>query len=156
MQPYSAAIVWNYQPLLLPKLHALLSFARTLYYSTPMPAVNPSTARGHKRKRSPEVEDDTTPPYDPPWKRGGFRSAEEANIAFWDNLSKVALFPHSLKEFDRRNPPLVRPAAFVGSLDSTSLEGCSAQLKLFARRGGPDLRDLRGVCMIQGDFLDHC
>jgi hypothetical protein len=77
---------------------------------------------------------------------------EEANIAFWDNLSKVTLFPHSLKEFDRRNPPPVRPAALAGSLDSTSLKGCSAQLKRFARRGGPDLRDIRGVCMTEVTF----
>lgn len=140
-----------------------------LYYSMPMPAVNVSTARGQKRKRSPEVDPESTPPPEPQWKRAGFRSAEEANTAFWDNLSTVPLFPRALKELDRRNwlsvgpttksvarsagpttRPATRRAAQVNQLGrqrSTVLEDRAAQLKRFARRGGPDLHDLRGVCI---------
>ena len=136
-----------------------------------MPTVGTSTARGQKRKRSPEVEppSESTPPPEPPWKRAGFRSAEEANTAFWDNLSRVPLCPPALRELDRRNwlsigsaaksiarsaGPTTRSATrrtalvnVLGPQKSTVLEDRAAQLKRFARRGGPDLHDLRGVWM---------
>ena len=95
--------------------------------------------------------------------------AEEANTAFWDNLSRVPLCPPALKELDRRNWLSVRPTSksvvrsaprtarsatrraaqvdVLGRQRTTVLEDRAAQLKRFARRGGPDLHDLRGVWM---------
>jgi hypothetical protein len=64
-----------------------------------MPTVHVSTARGQKRKRSPEVlptADSTLRP-EPAWKRAGFRSAEEANNVSEGDFSHV-IYP---------NPPLI-------------------------------------------------
>ncbi|KAJ8132819.1 hypothetical protein O1611_g798 [Lasiodiplodia mahajangana] len=58
---------------------------------------------------------------------------------FWDRLSKVPLTGRALRELDRRNgirsplPPRVQEGAFCGSLAE------------FARRGGPNIADLRGA-----------
>ena len=138
-------------------------------------------AKGLKRKRSPETDPPTalTPPPEPFWKRGGFQSAEEANAAFWDNLSKVPLCSRALEEFDRRNSlfarsgissartavkSITRSAARSAALNLLSVqhgtvEECTNELKRFARRGGSDLRNLRGVrmnyaiCMINANEL---
>jgi hypothetical protein len=97
--------------------------------------------------------------------------------AFWDNLSKIWLTRRALKEFDRRNTqptprpdplpyprsrrPVTRhtvadwkeeeenweptkPATDVLPRCSTT---CLQEIKLLARHGGPDLSDLRGVCI---------
>jgi hypothetical protein len=83
----------------------LFSFSsQELFIPTPMPALQASIARGQKRKRPLESDRqaDSTPEPQPPRKRAGFRSAEEANTAFWDNISKVPLCPSALKELDRR------------------------------------------------------
>lgn len=73
--------------------------------------------------------------------------------AFWDNLSRVWLTHNALRELDRRNfqrtiseeeDLLVHPPA------NDFLHYCSAQdlreIKRYARRGGPDLCEIRGVC----------
>ena len=135
--------------------------------STPM-TVGTSIARGRKRKRSPENDSATerTPPPEPLWKRAGFQSAEQATTAFWDNLPKVPLCPSALREFDRRNWPPWEPSsesisrstnpttssitrraiqAIQLGESSTIFEDSAAQLKGFARRGGLNLHDLRGV-----------
>ncbi|MCJ1246639.1 hypothetical protein MMC30_003848 [Trapelia coarctata] len=116
------------------------------YYPKSMHTIDASAGPGQKRKRSPEIDStlNSTPPYEPPWKRAGFLSADEANVAFWDNLSKVPLCPRALKEFDRRNRRLPRPTVLVDSWrDFIALKGYSVQLKNFARRGGPGLDGLR-------------
>ncbi|KAL9105853.1 MAG: hypothetical protein Q9227_009016 [Pyrenula ochraceoflavens] len=137
-----------------------------------MPPFQASTARGQKRKRSLKVDPEYTPPPVPQWKRAGFRSAEEANTAFWDNLPRVPLCPPALRELNRRNwlsvetanpiPRLAGPitrstsrcAAKVNRLDQRIAvwKDRAAQLKRFTRRGGPDLHDLRGVLMTQNDY----
>ncbi len=134
-----------------------------------MPLLQAQTARGRKRKRAPE---DTTPPPVPQWKRAGFRSAEEAKITFWDNLTTVPLCPSALREFDRRYRVSVGPASkrVTGSTgrpagrvtrsaarraaevnpavrQSIVLQERAAQLKHFAKRGGSDLHNLRGVML---------
>ncbi|KAM3518110.1 hypothetical protein NHJ13051_008429 [Beauveria bassiana] len=87
-------------------------------------------------------------PYDttqdsPPAKR--IKSTSAVRIAsnfppkFWDKLSKVWLTPRALREKDRRNgawPPATRCSASSTTTSTT--------LARFARRGGPDLRHLRG------------
>ncbi|ATY65041.1 hypothetical protein A9K55_005004 [Cordyceps militaris] len=78
----------------------------------------------------------------PPTKR--IKSISVARITsnfppqFWDNLSKVWLTPRALREKDRRNdiqPPAINPAI---------VRATPTSLSRFARRGGPDLRHLRG------------
>jgi hypothetical protein len=62
---------------------------------------------------------------------------------FWDNLSQVPLCRGALREFDRRT---VRPIATHKPLVRSALkEDLVKQLKRYARHGGPDLRDIRGV-----------
>jgi hypothetical protein len=131
--------------------------------------VRASTTCGQKRKCSPGSDPtaESTPLPEPPWKRAGFRSAEEANVAFWDDLPKV-------KEFDRRNSlttigpktksaarhtkritrPAARHAAQLSQLRPIVLEDYAAPFKYFARRGGPDLQDLRGAWMAQDDSMN--
>ena len=91
--------------------------------------------------------------------------------AFWDNLSKIWLTRHALKELNRRNrqpassqlrsqyrracQPVTRNFAELkrnrGVTQSASdfLSHCDPgtlkDLKIFARNGGPDLSDLKGV-----------
>ncbi|TWU70457.1 hypothetical protein ED733_000398 [Metarhizium rileyi] len=57
---------------------------------------------------------------------------------YWDNLSKVWLTPHALREKDRRND------AQFPALASAVVRATPTRLSRFARRGGPDLRHLRG------------
>jgi len=92
--------------------------------------------------------------------------------AFWDNLSKIWLTRSSLKELNRRNAQStsyqsslkykirkprtrsavrefkqkVQPAVPVSEYLSKAPQVDIALLKTFARKGGPDLTDLRGVC----------
>lgn len=92
--------------------------------------------------------------------------------AFWDNLSKIWLTKHALKELNRRNrqpapsqprsqhrracQPVTRNVFAelkrnCGATQSASdfLRHCEPgilkELKIFARNGGPDLSDLKGV-----------
>ncbi|MCJ1242175.1 hypothetical protein MMC14_010182 [Varicellaria rhodocarpa] len=94
--------------------------------------------------------------------------------AFYDNLSKVWLTKHALRELDRRNAqptpsshclsrrrnhkPFTRRALaeLKNNHPSTqsapdficrSTSRCLKDIKRLARHGGPDLRDLRGVCI---------
>jgi hypothetical protein len=93
--------------------------------------------------------------------------------AFWDSLSKVWLTKHALRELNRRNAkPLPhsssrrahRPVTrnFLAELKKRCkpiqsagdfLYNCAPKIlrdiKLFSRQGGPDLSDLRGVCIMR-------
>lgn len=61
---------------------------------------------------------------------------------FWDNLSKITICRRALKEFDRRaKKPVVLPPPEALDIKSEQL----AKLQRFARQGGPNLIDLRGV-----------
>ena len=92
--------------------------------------------------------------------------------AFWDNLSKIDLTKRALEELDRRNTqaalscgppflqshrpitrsvrkesskPLAPPVDYLYHCGTSGLK----KIKLTARRGGPDLSDLRGVRRVQ-------
>ena len=66
--------------------------------------------------------------------------------SFWDSLSRLWLTSRALREFDRRT---VWPATPV-MLECTGEEEIDlAQLKRFARHGGPCLNNLRGVSSIK-------
>lgn len=94
--------------------------------------------------------------------------------AFWDNLSKIDLTKRALRELDRRNtlpapssprPSYRRPHRRLTRYALAELKrnrqptqstidflcncapGCLKDIKLFTRHGGPDLTDLRGVCI---------
>ncbi|KAI3343631.1 hypothetical protein F4824DRAFT_507430 [Ustulina deusta] len=67
--------------------------------------------------------------------------------AFWDKLSEVPLTKNALRELERRKPrrPSTRPntAQCFDYCSPTERE----RINRFARRGGPDLSDLRGLGM---------
>ena len=112
-----------------------------------------------KRKRtSPEVyevDDDSLISTKRPRTDHTRRQARHAaRDRYWNTLSKVWLTPRALREFDRRNAaqssertsnlktrPNTRSLVDVSSLSETLLK----ELKRFARRGGPELADIRGV-----------
>lgn len=98
--------------------------------------------RNRKRQLSDKAEPmtDSSPP--PSAKRRKLEDQQQHRtpISFWDNLSRQWLTRRALREFDRRT---VWTAAPVPP-DRTSKENIRlAQLKRFARHGGPSLRSLR-------------
>ena len=60
--------------------------------------------------------------------------------SFWDNLSRVPLCRRALREFDRRTAQSVHVTS-----TTQLLEDQLTHVKRFARHGGPNLRDIRGV-----------
>jgi hypothetical protein len=101
-------------------------------------------------------------------------SGSQPPAAFWDNLSKIWLTKRALRELDRRNAeaalspyrlphrrvhrPLTRNFLAESNRNCQTtryttdyLHHCEPRIlkdiKLFARRGGPDLSDLRNVCI---------
>lgn len=100
-------------------------------------------------------------------------TAEQRSLSFWDGLSEFWLTKDALRELDRRNSSLIaQPASrrvkasdrpvtrksFAEQRDrhrtqtaDEFLHVCTSEglktIKRFARSGGIDLRDLRGVCM---------
>lgn len=88
----------------------------------------------------------------PPWARAEkpFRSKEEAVATFYDSLSKLSLTRRALRELNRRNQktrlaPTVAPVRWPDRNKRVTTLNSSPELRRFARHGGPDLRDLRGV-----------
>jgi hypothetical protein len=95
----------------------------------------------------------------------------EHHSAFWDKLSKIWLTKYALRELGRRNGKRVtqstsrqvpqsvtrpitqsfrkgrRSAQTAGELLHTYTAEEAKDVQLFARHGGPDLSDLRGVCI---------
>lgn len=94
--------------------------------------------------------------------------------AFWDNLSTIWLTKHALRELNRRNielgpsqpcplrlrvpRPVTRravaelkknrqPTQFAADFLCNCAASCLKDVELLARQGGPDLSDLRGVCI---------
>lgn len=89
----------------------------------------------------------------PPWKRAKrpFQSRQEADTKYWDSLSEIPVTRRAVKQLNQRNrqkASLVRTGLIRRpdrSGEPAALKNCPPQLKRFARHGGPDLRDLRGV-----------
>lgn len=81
---------------------------------------------------------------------------------FYDNLSKIWLTPRALRELNRRNeerPPSKsksKPTAGFVKPRGAKLAALAKlgvpELALFAAAGGPDLSDLKGVCI---ELLNH-
>jgi len=81
---------------------------------------------------------------------------------FWDKLSKIWLTKDALSELDRRNrntrarpvtrtylAQLKRYRQFTQSSVNLPAPRTFKDINLFARHGGPDLTDLRGVCIVR-------
>lgn len=72
--------------------------------------------------------------------------------SFWDTLSKIRLSRSSLREFERRNIGKKIQSPYTPTTKIEYPTGRSRlRLKRFARRGGPDLSHLRGVCLSHVD-----
>ena len=112
--------------------------------SLPMPASDSNLPSGRKRRRQASADQPLVDTQLPPWKRAKkpFRSQREAETAFWDSLSKLWLTRRALREFNRRNDAAAKAGHY--QLDNTR----APSIKRFARHGGPDLGDLRGVWMM--------
>ena len=76
----------------------------------------------------------------PPSKRPKSSKAE-----FYDSLSKVWLTRRALKELNRRTRQANSPQRPDSPPRHVYREGTSKQIQRFARHGGPELHDLRGV-----------
>jgi hypothetical protein len=70
---------------------------------------------------------------------------KSSKAEFYDSLSKVWLTRRALKELDRRTRRAKIPQQPTSTPRQLYREENSKQIQRFARRGGPDLRDLRGV-----------
>ena len=66
---------------------------------------------------------------------------------FYDSLKKVRLTARALREFNRRNG-LLRPVR-----NRLANHQQLSTLARFARQGGPDLTDLRGVSFIDTPYM---
>ena len=109
-----------------------------------MPSEETSVPKIRKRKLSVGAEPTTVSLSSPPTKRHKQESQQRhrTTSSFWDNLSRQWLTRRALREFDQRT---VWPAAPVPP-DHFGKENIRlAQLKRFARHGGPSLGDLRAV-----------
>ena len=106
-------------------------------------------------------------------KRQKLNPHSSSSPGFWDDLSKIWLTEYALRELDRRNAKLFSPSPsrriyrpvtrnFVAEVKKLRkpaqpagdfLHHCAPKtlkdIKLFARHGGPDLTDLRAVCIVE-------
>ena len=83
-------------------------------------------------------------------------SGSQPLLDFWGDLSKIWLTKAALRELNRRNAEHLShfptqtfltnaPQSVGGFLQKCALK-IVKDIKLFARHGGPDLSDIRGVC----------
>lgn len=119
----------------------------------------PTTQKSHPSERLPEIQ-------------------KQFPAAFWDNLSKIELTKRAIEELDRRNSTPAAPSAqplsksdrlprrpitwrVLAEQERKSqeiippteyLSYCGSRglknIQRFARHGGPDLLDLRSVCLL--------
>ena len=103
----------------------------------------PLTHHNRKRLRS-DSEPQTDCPSQPSAKRQHLQGNQRQRTppAFWDNLSRQWLTTRTLREWNRRT---ALAAALV--LPPRNDRG-DWDLKRFARQGGPDLSDVRGVSAV--------
>ena len=103
----------------------------------------------HNRKRQlNQAESDTGLSPQPNAKRQKLEEHRRHRTpsSFWDNLSRQWLTRRTLREFDRRT---VWPVAPVPPHQSGKENINIRKLKRFAKHGGPNLGDIRGVSSIQ-------
>jgi len=126
---------------------------------------SPPSPRKRQRPESPEQTGTSQPPFKK--QRLNHPSGSQPPPAFWDNLTKLWLTKRALLELDRRNsqaapsPSHSPHRKFIAEPKTTChvarctdyLSRCTPDIlkniRVFARHGGPDLSDLRNVCMAQ-------
>lgn len=69
--------------------------------------------------------------------------------AFWDNLSEFWLTSNALRELDRRNKQATANVAPERQFLKPVTRNEAKPIQRFARQGGPDLSDLRGVSYLR-------
>ncbi|KAF2006354.1 hypothetical protein P154DRAFT_482175 [Amniculicola lignicola CBS 123094] len=114
-----------------------------------MPLIQELRSPSRKRKREveaapiAELESQPLPQAQRPAKRQKppYPSQSKTPPEFWDKLSRVPLCRRALREFNRR---AVQPIAPQPRPERDIEGNLVQQLKRFARRGGPDLRGIRG------------
>lgn len=109
---------------------------------------------GQKRRRGATEEENQTIAVSQSLENGTKRrchSQYQTKTKYWDSLSKVWLTRRALAEIDRRNRQKASPVESVRTygLNLGNDPGQLKHLKRFARYGGPDIRELRGVSPIQ-------
>ena len=73
-------------------------------------------------------------------------SWDRAERSYWDSLSQLRLTPSSLRELNRRNALLRTKAPQTRDITVGYVQN-HINITHFARRGGPDLSDIRQVCL---------
>lgn len=111
-----------------------------------MPLIEGLRSQGRKRKRgteaAPGAEPDSPPQLPTKRQKQPSPSRSRPPPAFWDKLSRVPLCRRALREFNRRAAqPIVPKPRLERDINGSLVK----QLKRFSRRGGPDLRNIRGV-----------
>ena len=126
---------------------AYLSIVRSSSFVNIMPPGEEPEPQSRKRKRAIQLTPAADPQPQPQAKRRkrSRRPRSRTPPEFWDNLSRVPLCHRALREFDRRT---VQPVAPKPPKRSVLKGDLVKQLKRFARHGGPNLRDIRGVSSI--------
>ena len=126
---------------------AYLSIVRSSPFVNSMPLGDEPKPQSRKRKRTiePAPAADPQPLLQAKRRKRSRRQRDKTPPEFWDNLSRVPLCRRALREFDRRTVQPITPQPPVRSILNGDLV---KQLKCFARHGGPDLRDIRGVSCI--------
>ena len=111
-----------------------------------MPSKEGLRSQTRKRKReaeaAPGAEPDSPPQLLAKRPKQLYPSRSTTPPEFWDKLSRVPLCRRALREFNRR---AIQPTAPKPRLERDIKDSLVKQLKRFARRGGPDLRNIRGV-----------
>jgi hypothetical protein len=112
-----------------------------------MPPRQELRSPNRKRKRPDEAAPTAEQQPQPSAKRQrtSRQSRSRTPPEFWDNLSRVPLCRRALREFNRR---AVQLAASKQRAERVIEGDLFKQLKRFARRGGPDLRNIRGVSSV--------
>lgn len=111
-----------------------------------MPSQKTPAPRNRKLSKA-DPTTDSSPSPSPTAKRRKLDNQQQHRTpsSFWDNLSRLWFTRRALREFDRRT---VWPAAPVLPVRTGKENIHLAQLKRFARHGGPSLINLRAVSQI--------
>ena len=143
--------------------------------------LEPQLSSSRKRQRPEPLQPNETSQPVSKKQRFSHPSGSQPPAAFWDNLSKIWLTKRALKELDRRNAQTApspsrlphrrvhRPLTWNFLAESNRnrqttrystdyLHHCEPRIlkniKLFAKHRGPDLSDLRNVCIAR--YLPAC
>jgi len=151
------------------------------FYEGPLMETHPKSRPQNRKRQHAGVElwQDDLPSLPPKRFKSSTKPHSSSKLpppAFWDNLSKVWLTRRALNELDRRNAqsasnqspvqPKVKKPRTRSAIREFKHRAQPAlpkpvnpyldrgNLQQFARHGGPDLSDLKGVCILSNIFAD--